>query len=155
MLHYLGEQTDIEPCGNCDICLHPPQTWDASIEVQKALSCVYRTGQMFGVGHLIDVLRGNLTARVKEWQHDRLSTFAIGQELSEKAWRLIFRQLIALKLLTTDGEGRGALHLTEASRAVLKGLQTVHLREHALILSGQTVSHSMRPISNKSKYTVL
>lgn len=84
MLHYLGEHTEIEPCGNCDICLHPPQIWDASIEVQKALSCVYRTGQMFGVGYLIDVLRGNLTARIKEWQHERLSTFAIGQDLSEK-----------------------------------------------------------------------
>lgn len=155
MLRYLGENTDTEPCGNCDVCLHPPQTWDATIEVQKALSCVYRTGQMFGVAHLIDVLRGNLTARVKERQHERLSTFAIGQDVSEKAWRLIFRQLIALKLLTTDGEGRGALWLTEASRAVLKGQEAVYLREHTLMLPDQAVSHATLPDSDQFRCAAL
>lgn len=129
ILQYFGEVTDIDACGNCDICLNPPKVRDATVEVQKALSCVYRTGQMFGTGHLIDVLRGNLTERVNEWHHDRLSTFGIGQDLSEKTWRAIFRQIVALGLLTTDSEGFGALHLTEASRAVLKGQQTIYLRE--------------------------
>ncbi|MEQ1720318.1 MAG: DNA helicase RecQ [Nitrosomonas sp.] len=128
MLHYFGENTVTESCGNCDVCLNPPQVWDATIAVQKALSCVYRTGQMFGVGHLVDVLRGNLTAHVKEWQHDTLSTFAIGEDLPGKTWRSIFRQLVALGLLTTDSEGYGALRLTEASRVVLKGRQAVYLR---------------------------
>jgi len=153
MLRYLGENTETEPCGNCDICLQPPQVWDATIEVQKALSCVYRTGQMFGAGHLIDVLRGNLTARVKEWQHDRLSTFAIGQDLSEKAWRSVFRQLIAFGLVTTDGEGRGTLLLTEASRAALKGQRTVYLREHTALLFQHAASHSALSLSNSDKFT--
>lgn len=153
MLRYLGENTETEPCGNCDICLQPPKVWDATIEVQKALSCVYRTGQMFGAGHLIDVLRGNLTARVKEWQHDRLSTFAIGQDLSEKAWRSVFRQLIAFGLVTTDGEGRGTLLLTEASRAALKGQRTVYLREHTALLFRHAASHSALSLSNSDKFT--
>ncbi|SFE65192.1 DNA helicase RecQ [Nitrosomonas sp. Nm166] len=128
MLSYFGETTDIAACGNCDVCLNPPQIWDATVEVQKALSCVYRTGQNFGAGHLIDVLRGNLTERVKEWHHDRVSTFGIGKDLSEKTWRAVFRQIVALGLLTTDHEGYGAFHLTEASRVVLRGEQAVHLR---------------------------
>lgn len=129
MLSYFGETTDdMAACGNCDVCLNPPQVWDATVEVQKALSCVYRAGQNFGTGHLIDILRGNLTERVKEWHHDRLTTFGIGKELPEKTWRAVFRQIIALGLLSADGESHGALHLTEASRAVLKGQQTVQLR---------------------------
>ncbi|SDW45792.1 ATP-dependent DNA helicase RecQ [Nitrosomonas oligotropha] len=129
MLSYFGETTDdMAACGNCDVCLNPPQVWDATVEVQKALSCVYRAGQNFGTGHLIDILRGNLTERVKEWHHDRLTTFGIGKELPEKTWRAVFRQIIALGLLSADSESHGALHLTEASRSVLKGQQTVQLR---------------------------
>lgn len=129
ILRYFGEATDdAAACGNCDVCLNPPQVWDATVEVQKALSCVYRAGQNFGTGHLIDILRGNLTERVKEWHHDRLTTFGIGKDLPEKTWRAVFRQIIALGLLSADSESHGALHLTEASRAVLKGQQTVQLR---------------------------
>ncbi|NBQ70864.1 MAG: RecQ family ATP-dependent DNA helicase, partial [Nitrosomonadaceae bacterium] len=129
ILRYFGEAADdTAACGNCDVCLNPPQVWDATVEVQKALSCVYRAGQNFGTGHLIDILRGNLTERVKEWHHDRLTTFGIGKELPEKTWRAVFRQIIALGLLSADSESHGALHLTEASRAVLKGQQTVQLR---------------------------
>ncbi len=131
MLSYFGEAVTAQSCGNCDICLNPPKVWDATIEVQKALSCVYRTGQTFGAGHLIDVLRGNLTDRVKEWHHDRISTFGIGKDLPEKNWRAVFRQIVALGLLTTDSEGHGALHLTEASRAILKGQQPVLLRQQS------------------------
>lgn len=87
--------TEMPACGNCDVCLNPPQVWDATLEVQKALSCVYRTSQNFGAGHLIDILRGNLTERVKQWHHDKISTFGIGKDLSEKTWRAIFRQMIA------------------------------------------------------------
>ncbi len=128
MLSYFGEMVDTVPCGNCDVCLNPPQVWDATVEVQKALSCVYRTGQNFGAGYLIDVLRGNRTARVKEWCHDKISTFGIGKDLSETTWRGIFRQIVVLGLLMTDSESHGILYLTELSRAVLKGQQSVHLR---------------------------
>ncbi|MBP6057491.1 MAG: DNA helicase RecQ [Nitrosomonas sp.] len=128
MLSYFGETVVTGACGNCDVCLNPPQVWDATVEVQKALSCAYRTGQNFGAGHLIDVLRGHLTERVKEWHHGTISTFGIGKDLQERTWRAIFRQIVALGLLTTDSEGHGALHLTEASRPVLKGQQTVYLR---------------------------
>tara|TARA_R110002073_G_scaffold94594_5_gene219930 strand:- start:44 stop:1843 length:1800 start_codon:yes stop_codon:yes gene_type:complete len=129
LLNYFGEVSSNIPCGNCDVCLNPPKVWDATVAVQKALSCVYRTGQNFGAGHLIDVLRGKHTERVKEWRHENVSTFGIGQELQEKAWRAVFRQIVALELLATDGEGYGSLYLTAASRAVLKGQQTIHLRQ--------------------------
>ncbi|MDP1558418.1 MAG: DNA helicase RecQ [Nitrosomonas sp.] len=129
LLRYFGEIVTDTPCGNCDVCLNPPTVWDGTVAAQKALSCVYRTAQNFGAGYLIDVLRGNNTERVKQWGHDKVSTFGIGKELEEKVWRAVFRQLIALGLLTTDNEGHGSLMLTEASRAVLKGQQTINLRQ--------------------------
>jgi len=129
LLNYFGETATATDCGNCDVCIAPPQVWDATIVVQKALSCAYRTGQTFGVGYLIDVLRGNVTERVKEWGHDKISTFGIGKDVQENAWRDIFRQIIALGFLTTDNDGHGSLHLTSASRAVLKGQQSVYLRQ--------------------------
>lgn len=129
MLNYFGEATGNTACGNCDVCLNPPNVWDATVAVQKALSCAYRTGQQFGAGHLIDVLRGNLTDRVKEWHHDQVSTFGIGKELQENTWRAVFRQIIALGLLTTDKGGHGSLYLTDASRAILKGKETILLRQ--------------------------
>ncbi|MDR4513559.1 DNA helicase RecQ [Nitrosomonas sp.] len=129
LLDYFGEPVAFTACGNCDICLNPPDSWDATIAVQKALSCVYRTGQQFGAGHLIDILRGNQTIRVVDWEHDRISTFGIGKDLPVKGWRAIFRQLIALGLLTTDSDSYGALCLTEASRAVLKGQKKISLRQ--------------------------
>ena len=128
LLDYFGEAAPYTACGNCDVCLDPPQVWDGTVAAQKALSCAFRTGQRFGAGHLIDVLRGNDTARVRQWGHDKVSTFGIGKELDEKAWRAVFRQLAALGLLTADGEGHGSLRLTAASRAVLNGNQTVCLR---------------------------
>ncbi len=132
LLSYLGETVVSESCGNCDVCLSSPQTWDATVEVQKALSCVYRTGQQFGAGYLIDVLRGNCTVRVKYWNHDQISTFGIGKDLPVKTWRAIFRQMIARGLLTTDSEGHGALWLTEISRPVLKGQQKIFLRQPSM-----------------------
>ena len=128
LLDYFGEAANRTACGNCDVCLNPPQVWDGTVAAQKALSCAFRTGQRFGAAHLIDVLRGNDTDRVKQWGHDKVSTFGIGKELDERAWRAVFRQLAALGLLAADIEGYGSLRLTGASRAVLNGSQTVRLR---------------------------
>ena len=128
LLEYFGEAAASTACSNCDVCLNPPQVWDGTVAAQKALSCAFRTGQRFGAGHLIDVLRGNDTGRVKQWGHDKVSTFGIGKELEDKAWRAIFRQLAALGLLTAEGESHGSLRLTAASRAVLSGSRTVSLR---------------------------
>ncbi|SFN65416.1 ATP-dependent DNA helicase RecQ [Nitrosospira briensis] len=128
LLGYFGESSTSSACGNCDVCLNPPQVWDGTVAAQKALSCVFRTDQRFGAGHLIDVLRGNETGRVTQWGHDKVSTFGIGKELDEKTWRAVFRQLAALGLLAADVEGHGSLHLTAASRAVLNGSQAVPLR---------------------------
>ncbi|HZX72410.1 MAG TPA: RQC domain-containing protein, partial [Rhodanobacter sp.] len=119
------------PCGHCDNCVAPPKTWDATVPAQKALSAVYRTGQRFGSGQVIDVLRGEETARVLSLDHHRLSTFGIGAEMDEKQWRSVFRQLLAAGLLEADAEGYGTLRLTAASRAVLSGGQGVKLREDA------------------------
>ena len=127
LLEYFGEAA--APCGNCDTCLEPPRTWDATEAAQKALSCIYRTGQRFGAVHLIDVLRGRATERVAQWGHDRLPVFGIGADLDEAAWRNVFRQLVALGYAEPDHAAYGALQLTEASRAVLKGERRVAMRE--------------------------
>ena len=128
LLAYFGEES--APCGNCDTCLEPPLVWDGTEVAQKALSCAYRTGQRYGAGHLIDILRGNATERVCALRHDELSTFDIGADLSDTQWRAVFRQLIALGFLETDG-AYGSLKLTSASRGVLKREVTVSFREEA------------------------
>lgn len=130
LLAYFDQE--IEPCGNCDTCLEPPQAWDGTIAAQKILSAVYRLwrerGQRFGAGHLIDILRGKATERVKQYDHESLSVFGVGADLSDQAWRGVLRQLLAQSLLTVDQEGYGTLALTESSRAVLKGEITLMLR---------------------------
>ncbi|MDN5780730.1 MAG: ATP-dependent DNA helicase, partial [Luteimonas sp.] len=118
-----------QPCGNCDNCLSPAETWDATVAAQKALSCVYRSGQRFGVAHLVDILRGADNERIHQFGHDRLSTFGVGEDLDARTWRGVFRQLVAAGLLDVDTEGYGGLRLTDASRAVLRGEQTVMLRK--------------------------
>lgn len=130
LLSYFGEKPTGN-CGNCDNCLDPPQTWDATIAAQKALSCVYRTGQRFGVKHLIDVLRGIDGEKVAKFAHERLSTFGIGAEFDDRQWSAIFRQLVAAGLLAPDNEGFGTLHLVDASRAVLRGETEVRMRHVA------------------------
>jgi ATP-dependent DNA helicase RecQ len=127
LLEYFGEASS--PCGNCDTCLEPPRTWDATEAAQKALSCIYRTGQRFGAVHLIDVLRGRASERVAQRGHDRLPVFGVGADLDEVAWRNVFRQLVALGYAEPDHAAYGALRLTAASRAVLKGQQRVAMRE--------------------------
>jgi ATP-dependent DNA helicase RecQ len=134
LLDYFGEYLDGrpgEPCGNCDTCLAPPATWDATEAARKALSCIYRTGQRFGAVHLINVLRGRSTERVAQWDHDKASTFGIGADLDERTWRSVFRQLVASGYARPDHESFGALRLTEAARAVLKGEQRVQMRHAA------------------------
>jgi ATP-dependent DNA helicase RecQ len=108
--------------------LEPPQTWNASVAAQKALSCVHRTGQRFGVNYLIDVLLGKDDERMRRFGHDKVSTFGIGKDLDANTWRSVYRQLIAHGLLAVDIEGHGGLHLTEACRAVLRGEHAVWLR---------------------------
>ena len=128
LLAYFGEAA--APCGNCDTCLEPPQTWDATEAARKALSCIYRTGQRFGAVHLIDVLLGRTTERVQQWDHDKLAVFGVGADLDETAWRAIFRQLVALGYARPDHDAYGGLRLAEASRAVLRGEQRVEMRRH-------------------------
>ena len=127
LLAYFDETLD-GPCGNCDNCLRPPETWDATEVARKALSCVYRCGQGFGVNYLIAVLRGSDDARIRDHGHDRLSTFGLGRELSEQAWRGVFRQLIARGYLNVDVEAHGALRLSEHCRPLLRGEQRLLLR---------------------------
>jgi len=126
LLAYFGEASG--PCGNCDTCLEPPQTWDATEAARKALSAIYRTGQRFGAIHLIDVLRGKRSERVERWRHDALGVFGIGADLDDAGWRGVFRQLVALGLARVDHEAHGSLRLTQASRAVLRGEQEVRMR---------------------------
>ena len=124
-------ETYPKPCGNCDNCLTPPAAWDATVPAQKALSCVYRSGQRFGVGHLIDILRGSDSERVRQLGHDKLSTYGIGRDLDARSWRGVFRQLVAASLLEVDPEAHGGLRLTDASRDVLKGRRQMMMRrEH-------------------------
>ncbi|MEX2535942.1 MAG: RQC domain-containing protein, partial [Trueperaceae bacterium] len=127
LLAYFGEELT-EPCGNCDTCLTPVDTYDGTVLAQKVLSTVYRTGQRFGAGHLCDVLTGKETTRVKQLGHDRLTTFAVGKELNQDSWRRVFRQLTAGGYLVSDGEGHGSLKLSGASAGVLRGESSVRLR---------------------------
>ncbi len=130
LLAYFGEES--LPCGNCDNCLNPPATWDATEAARKALSCIYRFhqhgGQRFGAGHLIDVLRGKLTDKVAQHQHQGLSTFGIGADLSEVQWRSVLRQLIALGHVRSEGE-YNTLVLTDTARVVLRGELQMLLRQ--------------------------
>jgi ATP-dependent DNA helicase RecQ len=128
LLEYFGQSA--APCGNCDTCLTPPVSFDATVMVQKLLSTVYRVEQRFGAGHVLDVLRGVDSDKVKQWRHDQLSTFGIGSAGSEAEWRAILRQVIALGLLIVDYDAYNALKLTDAARPVLTGKQPVQLRQY-------------------------
>ncbi len=120
LLGYFGERL-LKDCGNCDVCLNPPETYDATVDAQKALSCVFRVGQRFGVGHVVDVLRGAQTQRVLDLGHDRLSTYGIGAEKVAEAWSSLIRQLIHRGYLVQDVAAYSVLKLTEAARPLLRG----------------------------------
>jgi ATP-dependent DNA helicase RecQ len=127
LLRYFGEDL-LKDCGNCDTCIQPPDTWDGTMAAQKALSCVYRTGQRFGAGHLADVLTGSVTSRVENLGHDRIKTFGVGTDLSRQEWFSVYRQLLAAGLLTVGESAISGFRLTPQSRPVLKGEKTVLFR---------------------------
>jgi len=147
LLRYFGDELE-EPCGNCDTCLVPPKTWDATEAVRKALSCVYRTGQRFGATHIVDVLRGSQNEKVTSQGHDRISTYGIGQDLSADEWRAVLRQLVAAGYLDVDPEGFGGLQLTESCRAVLRGEKTVLLRRDTRTRKPASSTRARRPDSD-------
>jgi len=131
LLRYFGEERE-QVCGNCDICLNPPKTWDASEAAQKLLSNIYRTGQRFGSGHVIDVLRGKDTAKIRQFGHQSVSTYGIGKDRSDKQWRSIIRQLLVQNFLLVNDAQYGALQLTEKSREILRGETKIFLREELI-----------------------
>ena len=128
LLEYFGDSL-LEDCGNCDGCLAPASTWDGTEAARKLLSAVYRSGQRFGAAHLVDVLLGKATDKVRQHQHDQLSVFGIGQDLPATTWRSVARQLIVAGHLHSDAERFGALVLTETSRGVLRGETPLRFRE--------------------------
>ncbi len=152
LLKYFGDDLD-QACGNCDTCLTPVETWDATVVAQKALSCVHRTGQRFGVNYLSDVLLGKDNERIKSFAHDKLGVYGIGGELNARQWRDIFRQLIARNLLTVDIQGHGGLRLTEQCRSVLRGEQALMLRKELKQEKSSARKRKQKPgINESNKY---
>ena len=134
LLNYFADALP-QPCGNCDICLNPVKRWDGTVAAQKALSAVYRTGQRFGVQHLIDVLTGKETERVLQWSHHLIKTFGVGTEIGRSAWQSIFRQLVAGGYLSVDVEGHGGLRFGPKAPPVVKGQETVEFRVDRVVES--------------------
>ncbi|GAA3542611.1 DNA helicase RecQ [Zobellella aerophila] len=132
LLNYFGDYQS-KPCGNCDICLDPPQGYDGTEDARKALSCVYRVGQHFGVMYVVEVLRGATTQRVRDHGHDKLSTYGIGRDKSQEHWVSVIRQLIHLGLLTQNITRNMVLQLTEAARPVLRAEVSLQLAEPRLV----------------------
>jgi len=126
LLSYFGDRC--QPCGNCDTCAEPPRLFDGTIAAQKALSCIYRTGERFGQAYIVDVLVGAEDERIASFGHDRLSTYGIGKEHDKRTWRAILRQLIALRLVDVDLSGHGGLSIAEAGRDFLRDKATLMLR---------------------------
>ncbi|MEX0405024.1 DNA helicase RecQ [Aquibium sp. LZ166] len=147
LLSYFGDTC--EPCGNCDTCAKPPKLFDGTIAAQKALSCIYRTGERFGQAYVADVLVGAGNQRVLDNGHDRLSTFGIGTEHDVRAWRAILRQLVAQRLIAVDLAGHGGLSISEAGRQFLREKPTLMLRVPAAPRAERT------PASRKAASTVL
>ncbi|WP_054302832.1 DNA helicase RecQ [Gemmobacter sp. LW-1] len=141
LLGYFGEAS--EPCGNCDICDRPAQVFDATEPVRKALSAVLRTGEWFGAGHLIDILTGNNTAKVREKGHDQLPTFGVGRDLSKTGWGAVFRQMMGRDLLRPDPERFGALRMTEAARPILRGEANITLRRDTVQTTARPAAKSL------------
>jgi ATP-dependent DNA helicase RecQ len=127
LLHYFGDSSS-ESCGNCDTCITPVEKWDGTVAAQQAISCVYRTGQRFGVNHLIDVLMGKHTPKVEQHGHHAVSTFGIGTDLDSQQWRSVFRQLVAMGYLSVDVGGFGGLRIDAKARLFLKAGESLFLR---------------------------
>ena len=127
LLRYFGE--DSAPCRNCDLCQQPAEVFDATDATRKALSAVLRTGESYGAGHLIDILTGSMTDKIRDRRHDQLPTFGVGKELSKQQWGTVFRQMMGRDFLRPDPERHGALRMTEAARPVLRGEEPVTFRK--------------------------
>ena len=161
LLNYFAEER--EPCGNCDVCIEPPELWDGTLAAQKALSAIFRTGMRFGVTHLTDVLRGKATDKIKQWNHDQLPTFGVGADLDDHGWKSVFRQLAAAGLVHVDMAEHGALQLTDNAREVLKGQRKVQLRRPAKrkatssssSRSSSTVVHSELSAADEALFQIL
>jgi len=130
LLGYFGETA--APCGNCDLCDRPADLFDATEAVRKALSAILRTGEWFGAGHLIDILTGSATEKVRERGHDKLPTFAVGRDLTKAAWGAVFRQMMGRDLVRPDTERHGALRMTDAARPILRGEESITLRRDTI-----------------------
>ena len=146
LLGYFGETA--EPCGHCDLCDTPPEIFDGTTVVRKALSTVLRTNEQFGAGHLIDILIGNATDKVRQRGHETLSTFGIGGELKRHQWQAVFRQMMGLDLLRPDAERHGALCMTHAARPILRGEDTISLR-HDTIKNSSSAKPATAQISDE------
>jgi len=146
LLNYFGE-THNGQCGACDSCLNPAKTWDGTVAAQKALSCVYRTGQRFGAGHLTNVLMGNTTPQIERWEHDRIKTFGAGRELDKDTWMSVFRQLLSAGLLSVDMEQISGFHLTDGSWKVLRREREVFFRKDSSV-SAKSIE---KPLSRSVK----
>lgn len=154
LLNYFNEQL-IEDCHNCDICLDPPQTYDAILDAQKALSCVYRVGQRYGVNYVIDILRGKEDPRIKRQNHDLLSTFGIGKHLTQDEWHSVFRQLIHLGFLEQDLTHYSVLKLTDSARSILRGEQALMLAKPRVRLQSKASAKTPKVTQKKLKNTEL
>lgn len=130
LLRYFGD--DVEGCDNCDLCTTPPSIFDGTEAVRKALSAALRTGEWFGAGHLIDVLTGNTTDKVRARKHDDLPTFGVGKEFDRRQWQAIFRQMLGYDLFRPDPDRHGALRMTQAARPILRGEESIELRQDTI-----------------------
>lgn len=148
LLNYFGEELP-KACGNCDTCHGDIETWDGTVAAQKALSCVYRTGQRFGAEYLSNVLCGSMNERIQRFRHDKISTFGIGADLSKKEWKSIFRQLIAAGLLFVDLESKGGFNLTDKSWPVLRGEQSVRFRKDPMPIKAKSRLRKIRKHENE------
>ena len=146
LLRHFGDDLP-EDCGNCDVCLTPPETQDGTTAAQKLLSAIYRTGQRFGAAHVIDVLRGKDTEKVRQWGHERVSTFGIGADLSITEWRSFVRQLMVQGYIFADEARFGALRLTAEARPVLRGERSVLLRKDATAKPGTRPAKRREPVA--------
>jgi ATP-dependent DNA helicase RecQ len=151
LLGYFGEQLD-EDCGNCDVCLDPPELFDATVPAQKALSAVVRTGERFGIGHVIDVLRGNGTEKVQQWDHDRLSVYGIGQDLSRDEWTSVIRQLIHHGYVRQDIAAYSALKLQDGARAVLRGEVELRFAKPRIRVNSEELEAGTTKRSKKTRH---
>ncbi|MCE5197362.1 MAG: DNA helicase RecQ [Armatimonadota bacterium] len=131
LLSYFGDEI-LSPCGNCDTCLNPAETWDGTLAAKKAIYIANQTGQRFGAVHLVDIMLGKMTERVTKFGHDKLSAFGRGKELSEREWSSVFRQLVAMGYLSVDMERYGSIKLTPESMSVMQGGVNISLRKDHL-----------------------